>query len=102
MKKLTKEERETIITISEADDSYNVFTYDLPLKRRLQRFAGRYPDAAHLISENGFGGITYLVKRGNLILRLRPPYNEKQQREAAERMRKLNESAVGEKRDVAF
>ena len=102
MKKLTKEERETIIISSEADDSYNVFTYDLPLKRRLQRFADRYADAAYLVSENGFGGVTYVVKRENLILRLRPPYNEKQQREAAERMRKLNESAVGEKRDVAF
>ena len=102
MYKLTKEERETIIISSEADDSYNVFTYDLALKRRLQRCVGRYPDAAHLVNENGFGGVTYVVKRENLILRLRPPYNEKQQREAAERMRKLNESAVGEKRDVAF
>lgn len=102
MYKLTKEERETIIISSEADDSYNVFTYDLALKRRLQRFAARYPDAAYPVSKNGFGGVTYVVKRENLIVRLRPPYSEIQKREAADRMRRVNESAAGENDGVAF
>lgn len=92
MKKLTKEERETVILTSEADDSYNVFTYEQPLKRRLQRFAECYPEAAYPLGENGFGGVTYVVKRKNLVLSLRPPCNEKVKNEAAERMRKLNET----------
>lgn len=37
--KLTKYEKETIILTSEGDDTYNVYTFNAGLKRRLGDFA---------------------------------------------------------------
>ena len=37
--KLTKYEKETIILTSEGDDTYNVYTFNAGLKRRLADFA---------------------------------------------------------------
>lgn len=52
MTRLTKYEKETIILTSEGDDTYNVYTFNSALKRRLAIFANKYPELCHLENED--------------------------------------------------
>lgn len=52
MTRLTKYEKETIILTSEGDDTYNVYTFNSALKRRLAIFANKYPELCHLKNED--------------------------------------------------
>lgn len=53
MNRLTKYEKETIILTSEGDNTYNVYTFNPALKRRLADFARKYPDIAAWSTRTG-------------------------------------------------
>jgi hypothetical protein len=75
--KLTKYEKETIILTSEGDDSYNVYTFNSGLKRRLADFAKKYPTICRLESEDKkIGCQSYVVDKARLSIRLTAPYSE--------------------------
>jgi hypothetical protein len=81
--KLTKYEKETIILTSEGDDTYNVYTFNAGLKRRLADFAKKYPAVCRLESEDKkIGCQSYVVDKARLSIRLTAPYSE-ERREAA-------------------
>ncbi len=81
--KLTKFEKETIILTSEGDDTYNVYTFNARLKRRLADFAKKHPAVCRLESEdNKLGCQSYGVDKARLSIRLTAPYSE-ERRDAA-------------------
>ncbi len=81
--KLTKFEKETIILTSEGDDTYNVYTFNAGLKRRLADFAKKHPAVCRLESEdNKLGCQSYVVDKARLSIRLTAPYSE-ERRDAA-------------------
>lgn len=85
MSRLTKYEKETIILTSEGDDTYNVFTYNPALKRRLADFAKKYPAVCRLESEDRkYGSQSYVIDKGRLSIRLTAPYNEGRRKAASE------------------
>lgn len=88
MSRLTKYEKETIILISEGDDTYNVYTFNPALKRRLADFARKYPEHCCLESEDRkYGSQSYVIDKGRLSIRLTAPYSE-------ERRRIISEEAI--------
>lgn len=82
MTRLTKYEKETIILGNEADDFWDVFTYNRPLKRRLAEYAAKYPDQCRLVRSNEEGGVTYRIKKARMSLRLTAPYSEERRNSA--------------------
>ena len=50
--RLLKEERETILLTSEADDTWDIYTFNTNLKNRLRKFAARHLDLCQLKEEN--------------------------------------------------
>ena len=98
MQKLAREELETIILTSEASDVYDIFTYDSRSIDRLQDFTDEYPDAARRVSENGFGGVTFVVNKSNFFWSLVAPYSEKRRQALAEQM-KINRKQRGAQKD---
>ena len=44
---LTKYEKETIILTNEADDFYEVYTFNSVLKKKLAAYAKKHPDRRH-------------------------------------------------------
>ena len=92
MYKLTKEERETIITTNEASDVYSIFTYDKRSIQRLKRFAEAYPQAAQMERENGFGGVSYIVKKSNFSWSLLKPYDESRRQAQSEWMKTVRKN----------
>lgn len=81
--KLTKYEKETIILTSEGDDTYNVYTFNSALKRRLADFSKKYPDFCRLESEDKKVGYqSYVIDKARLSIRITAPYSS-ERREAA-------------------
>lgn len=68
MIKLTRAERETIITYYSADTEAEVYTTDLPTMRRLERLCSQNP-AYKLKKQNEYSK-TYLVPRKAALIRL--------------------------------
>lgn len=89
MARLTKYEKETIILTSEGDDTYNVYTFNSVLKRRLADFAKKYPALCRLENEDKkVGCVSYVIDKARLSIRLTAPYSEARREAASERGKK--------------
>ena len=87
--KLAKYEKETIILTSEGDDTYNVYTFNSALKRRLTDFAKKYPDLCRLESEDKKVGYqSYIIDKARLSIRITAPYSEERKNAARERAKR--------------
>ena len=87
--RLTKEERETILQSTEADDSWEIYTFNTDLKNRLRKFAACYPELCVLEDENEeLGCVTYSVQKPRVSIHLNPPQSEARRKAASENARK--------------
>ena len=84
MAKLTKYEKETIILFSEGEDTAHIQTYNAGLRNRLAAFAKKYPDLCRLDKTYAQGGVSYVLDKSRLSIRLQPPYSEERRRKARE------------------
>ena len=67
---LTKYEKETIILTNEADDFYEVYTFNSALKKKLVTYARKHPDLCTLKETTKEGSATFVVDKARLSLRL--------------------------------
>lgn len=86
--KLTKHEKETIILTSEGDTTTSIFTYNADLKRRLEKFCKQHPTLCKLEKSNDEGGVSYVLEKSRMSIRLVPPYSEERRRAASEYAKK--------------
>ena len=84
MNKLTKYEKETIILFSEGEDIAHIQTYNAGLRNRLAAFAKKYPDLCRLDKTYAQGGVSYVLDKSRLSIRLQPPYSKERRRIASE------------------
>ena len=82
---LTKYEKETIILTNEADDFYEVYTFNSALKKKLASYVKRHPDLCSLKETTKEGSVTYVVDKARLSLRLTEPYSEARRQAAREK-----------------
>lgn len=83
--KLTKAEKETIFLTSEADDTWEVYTFNPGLMRKLAAFSERYPDHCRLKEKDQeTGSVIYLVQKSRVSIHLNAPYSEERRRAASE------------------
>ena len=85
--KLKKCEKETIILFNEAEDSASIYTFNAGLRKRLAAFAKKYPSLCRLEQAFDQGGVTYVVDKARLSIRLQPPYSEERRQKASENAR---------------
>ncbi len=96
--RLPKEEQETILMTSEAEDSWEVYTFNSSLKKRLRSFAARYPGECALVEENSeLGWVTYRVSKSCCTSHLSPPQSEARRRAASARARMNSNFTTGAK-----
>ena len=88
MAKLTKYEKETIIRTSEGDSTWEVFTYNTALKKKLLAFSKEHPESCRPVCHNNEGGETYEVEKGRLSIRLTAPYSEERKKAASANAKK--------------
>ena len=97
MMNLTKEEKETILLTSEADDIWSVYTFNVALQKKLVAFAEQYPEHCRLkIKDTETGSVTYEVAKSGVTIRLNAPYTEERRRAARERAKALMAGAEKE------
>lgn len=76
---LTREERETFINTSEADDYWDFYTDNAKYQKKLQKYAEQYPQWCRLISEDPeLGFTTWRVDKKHFSFQLKKPRSEKQ------------------------
>ena len=76
MTKLSRYEKETVINWNEAEKLASIYTFNAGLKRRLADFSRRYPMLCRLELNTPEGGVTYVLDKARLSIRLVPPYSE--------------------------
>ena len=84
MPKLTKYEKETIILFNEGADNATIYTYNAGLRNRLAAFSKKYPDLCCLEKPEHLGGVSYLIDKSRLSIRLQPPYSEERRQKASQ------------------
>ena len=88
MSGLTKYEKETIILTNEADEFYDVYTFNSALKKKLAAYARKHPDLCSLKAMTKEGSVTYKVDKTRLSIRLSEPYSEERRKASSERAKK--------------
>ena len=86
--KLTREERETIITWSEVDEEMEITTWSQPMVRRLRKLAPEYNAE---VQEIGFDCVQVSLPRKALTLRKPRVLSNEQKQAQTERLRKARE-----------
>ena len=84
MAKLTKYEKETIVLFNEGEDTASIFTYNAGLRRRLENFSKKYPDLCRLEKSCEQVGVSYVLEKSRLSIRLQPPMSEERRQKASE------------------
>ena len=84
MARLTKYEKETIILFNEGEDKASIYTYNAGLRNRLAAFSKKYPDLCRLEKSCDQGGVSYVLDKSRLSIRLQPPMSEERRRKASE------------------
>ena len=86
---LSGAEKETILLTSEADDEWEVYTFNNKLIKRLDKFAVDQPDFCRLVSsDDELGSKTYMVDKNRLSIHVSAPYSEDRKRHMSEVARK--------------
>ena len=88
MTRLTKYEKETIILFNEGEDRAKIYTYNAGLRKRLATFSKKYPDLCRLEKNCEQGGVTYILDKSRLAIRLQAPYSEERRQKASEYAKK--------------
>ena len=91
---LNKYERETSILWNQSEDPVSIWTYDSKLKKRLRRFAVRYPHLCR-IEKDEDGLLAAEVEKSRVSVHLDPPQSEERRKRASER----GKAALGRKTD---
>ena len=88
MARLTKYEKETIILFNEGEDKASIYTYNAGLRNRLAAFSKKYPDLCRLEKSCDQGGVSYVLDKSRLSIRLQAPYSEERRRKASDYAKK--------------
>ena len=84
MRKLNKYEKETIVLFNEGEDTAHIQTYNAGLRKRLETFSKKHPDLCQLDKTYEHGGVSYVLDKSRLSIRLQPSYSEERRRKASE------------------
>ena len=89
MATLSREERETIILYTEADDRAEVYTHNKKMINRLAKLCAERPDEVEKIREADTGAVTYTVPRDWIRVVPKRRVSEEHRAAAAERLAAL-------------
>ena len=84
-KRVSTEDRETIIRFDETDGPVVIYTFNADLKKRLKSFAKKHPELCTMSKEDkDFGSMTYEIEKSRLSIRLTAPYSEERRNSVGE------------------
>ena len=85
---LTKKQKVTEVYYNEKDPIAEVHTHDTYLKKRMRKFAEKYPELCQLTEDDGQGGLRFEIDKSRISIRLTAPYSEDRRKAASELAKK--------------
>lgn len=85
---LTKKQKVTEVYYNEKDPVAEVHTHDTNLKKRMRKFAEKYPELCQLTEDDGQGGLRFEIDKSRISIRLTAPYSEDRRKAASELAKK--------------
>ena len=70
------------------DPFAEVYTHDTNLKKRLRKYAAKYPELCKQTDDDGQGGLLFEIDKSRISIRLTAPYSENRRRAASELAKK--------------
>ena len=85
---LTKKQKVTEVYYNEKDPIAEVHTHDTNLKKRMRKFAEKYPELCQLTEDDEQGGLRFEIDKSRISIRLTAPYSEDRRKAASELAKK--------------
>ena len=91
---MTKYEMETIVNFTEADETAYIYTYNVAMINKLERYAEKYPSLCRLTAQTEDGSMTYEVPKKHLRIMLTAPMSEERKEKLREKCLQRKDSEV--------
>ena len=85
---LTKKQKTTEVYYNAKDLLAEVYTHDTNLKKRLRKYAAKYPELCKQTDDDGQGGLRFEIDKTRISIRLTAPYSEARRKAASELAKK--------------
>ena len=83
---LTKYEKETVLLYNQSHDPVIISAYDPGLRRRLRKFASRYPELCRRVDKQKYPDYAeYEIQKDRISIRLLPPMSQEKRKVASEK-----------------
>ena len=69
-------------------DMAEVYTHDTNLKKRMRKYAKKYPELCRLTDNDGQGGLRFEIDKSRISIRLTAPYTDDRRKAASELAKK--------------
>ena len=83
-----KKQKVTEVYYNEKDPVAEVHTHDTNLKKRMRKFAEKYPERCRQTDDDGQGGLRCEIDRSRIGIRLAAPYSDDRRKAASELAKK--------------
>ena len=100
---LTKKQKVTELYYNAKDPIAEIYTHDTKLKRRLLKYAEKYPQLCQLTEDDEQGGLRFEIDKSRIGIRLTAPYSEERRSNARKWAKEngLRGKYDGQKREIA-
>jgi len=85
---LTKKQKTTEVYYNAKDSLAEVYTHDTNLKKRLRKYAAKYPELCKQTDDDGQGGLRFEIDKSRISIRLTAPYSDDRRKAASELAKK--------------
>ena len=80
---LTKKQKTTDVYYNAKDPLAEVYTHDTNLKKRLRKYAAKYPELCKQTDDDGQGGLRFEIDKSRISIRLTAPYTDERRKAAS-------------------
>ena len=84
---LTKKQKVTEVYYNAKDPAAEVYTHDTKLKKRLLKYAAKFPELCQQTDDDEQGGLRFEIDKSRISIRLTAPYSE-ERRNASRKLAK--------------
>ena len=89
---LKKQHKVTEIFYNAKDSKAEIYTHDTKLKKRLLAYAEKHPELCRQIDDDEQGGITFVIDKQRISIRITEPYSEERRAAASRRAKEMRQA----------
>ena len=79
---LTKKQKVTELYYNAKDPTAEIYTHDTKLKKRLLKYAAKFPELCQQTDDDEHGGLRFEIDKSRISIRLTAPYSEERRAKA--------------------